>query len=857
MLGVRIHADVAVTNLKTFLLSCQLLLKRAFGLVEKNEALSELYCVPIYVNRSSLQKFLERNHAPSLETTTRRALFVISLIRERSPIHSEKVQSLARVSGGKPRTPEEFIEWCTSNPYFTEENKRKLNEAYTCYFSGPHQKYRERFRLDLAKQNFLEWVSGAQGHFPRTPMVVMKRILAGVGGFESDDVLAGASVSMPHGEASRSGELRRREPFPDIPPSVRTPSSGPTRAIKEVAFGGPENPETGFLSNEYECNVIFGGVPYRCAEAAYQAQKFPGHESEFRNLNADNAKTHAKRLSDEGIALRVDWREVNAAIMKQIIRAKFQDADLQRRLCALGSVPLVLNSEDTFWGRRKDGSGANRLGLILEETRDEYSCSLPAGVTWPSPAPEPDVLAEPPTPSPSALSGLPGPSRSPNQPTTAKQFQKWCQKNRYFNTDNKKYLADAYDRFFFKPYADCQMEVRPFDLERAKRNFLRWFQGAQRYFRHTSLEFMRGILEGVGSFDEAFPPEPIASPERAAVSASDSPAPPPAPEVDSPTPPRSPHRDVRSARPAQKLLQLPPEKSCPPFIPLTEHELDSFLRRFPMVMSSRAHHDGPPMLQFINMLHSIGAPAFGLSPEVNRTVVHQMQFVMYKIAHTKDSDAQQILLMNLIEGLTECIPVAQQRIDGMYQKFVGSSGFEAGFEAFIRTQKEQAVDRVLHRMYPRFEASGYDPSSDSPWNQFPHLKNGFVKVLGRERGFRLEGADADRHANYVDPSTRREDFLRFFDEEFSIPKLIQEFVCQVNGPAADAWSRDINNEDFYKWCGDNGLGEECVYQEELAYPSYSPALEEAHRDLTAAYITEQTALSVFERLGYIEPAPAS
>ena len=676
------------------------------------------------------------------------------------------------------------------------------------------------------------------------------------------------ALADPRARSDSSESRRGPPPSPlGVPPSwARTPSPSAAlvrpsivpRTVEEVSFGYSRDSKTGFLCNEYPTPINFGGYTYTCAEAAYQAQKFPGHESEFPGLNAGQAKAWAQYLDEHGGQWRDNWREVNVDLMKQIIRAKFQSPDLRRRLIALKSAPLVLNSADCFWGRVGE-KGENRLGLILGEIRDEYSSSPPAGVSPPFPALEPDVLAEPPAPSPSALSESPGPSRSPNEPTTAKQFHEWCQRNRFFSNENKGYLKDAYYRFFSKPYADCQRERRTFDLKRAKRNFLSWFQGAQHHFRHAKLEFMRGILDGVGSFDDVSPPEPIATPESSAVSEPDSPpasAPPPAPEADSPAPLRSLRRDASTARPTRKLREMPQAAVCPPFTPLTEPELMAFLQGFPDLMREGAHHGQVDMLDFIKWIHSQDNLAYGLSLEVKNVWKHQMQYVMYKIKNS-DPAAQRVLLANVVEGLKECVPVAQQTVEGLYQKFVGSGGFKEGFRAFLIAQKDQAVERVLHRMYPRFKQAGYNPSVDRAFNQFPHLKNGFVRYLGSEIGLHIEGAMTDPNANYVAPISRRDEFLRLFDEEFSISKLVREFVCQVNGPSAEAWSREINNESFFKWCGENGLGEESFYQEEGAYPSYSPAPEARHTSLGAAYITEQTALAVFEKLEYIEPASAS
>ena len=119
-------------------------------------------------------------------------------------------------------------------------------------------------------------------------------------------------------------------------------------------------------------------------------------------------------------------------------------------------------------------------------------------------------------------------------------------------------------------------------------------------------------------------------------------------------------------------------------------------------------------------------------------------------------------------------------------------------------------------------------------------------------GLKIGGSDTDPNANNVDPGRRRAEFLHLFHEEFSVESLVHAFVEQVNGSSEGAWRRAISKETFYKWCGDHDLGGETVYIEEEAekYPDYTHPGDE-HKAETAAYITEQTALSVFTKLGYV------
>ena len=82
----------------------------------------------------------------------------------------------------------------------------------------------------------------------------------------------------------------------------------------------------------------------------------------------------AKRLawaSDAG--LRADWDTVRDAVMLAALRTKFtQHAELHVRLLATGDTYLVEHTaKDAYWGDGGDGSGRNRLGVLLQQVRTE------------------------------------------------------------------------------------------------------------------------------------------------------------------------------------------------------------------------------------------------------------------------------------------------------------------------------------------------------------------------------------------------------------------------------------------------------------------------------------------------------
>ena len=128
-----------------------------------------------------------------------------------------------------------------------------------------------------------------------------------------------------------------------------------------------------FLSNMYNCTVMYNGCTYKCAESAFQAQKCI-KESEkrlFVGINGFDAKRLGRKVS-----LKSNWEIEKLAIMEEIVRAKFlQNPILAKKLISLqGNIQEDNSWNDTFWGVC-NGVGENHLGKILMKIRDELNSS--------------------------------------------------------------------------------------------------------------------------------------------------------------------------------------------------------------------------------------------------------------------------------------------------------------------------------------------------------------------------------------------------------------------------------------------------------------------------------------------------
>jgi ribA/ribD-fused uncharacterized protein len=150
-----------------------------------------------------------------------------------------------------------------------------------------------------------------------------------------------------------------------------------------------------------------GGFPLRVdgvlvpsAEALYQACRFP-HRPEVQSLiikqhSPMTAKMVSKPYRDDS---RGDWLSIRIRVMRWVLRVKLAMhwSSFGRLLLATEDCPIVEDSRrDDFWGAipQADGSlaGANVLGRLLMELREELKASSKEALKSVSPPPIVDFL---------------------------------------------------------------------------------------------------------------------------------------------------------------------------------------------------------------------------------------------------------------------------------------------------------------------------------------------------------------------------------------------------------------------------------------------------------------------------------
>lgn len=107
-------------------------------------------------------------------------------------------------------------------------------------------------------------------------------------------------------------------------------------------------------------------------EHRFQAAKTLNPAEQQLVLNAADAK-EAKTLGHT-ITMRPDWDEIKLETMLQLLRTKFSNPTLAKKLDDTGDAELIEGNRwnDTYWGVNiETGEGQNNLGKLLMKVRAE------------------------------------------------------------------------------------------------------------------------------------------------------------------------------------------------------------------------------------------------------------------------------------------------------------------------------------------------------------------------------------------------------------------------------------------------------------------------------------------------------
>lgn len=127
------------------------------------------------------------------------------------------------------------------------------------------------------------------------------------------------------------------------------------------------------FSNFSSFQIEWKGKLWPTSEHVYHSEKFEDEETKEKIRNMSSAHEALKFAEANKDKRRADWENVRLGIMKEILRAKVaQHAYVKKKLIDSGDRELIEGSwRDDFWGWGPKKDGANHLGKLWMEIRNE------------------------------------------------------------------------------------------------------------------------------------------------------------------------------------------------------------------------------------------------------------------------------------------------------------------------------------------------------------------------------------------------------------------------------------------------------------------------------------------------------
>lgn len=135
--------------------------------------------------------------------------------------------------------------------------------------------------------------------------------------------------------------------------------------------------EYAFLSNFYQCYIIYEGLVYPTVEHAYVASKTFDMNFRFRVLEIPSERAGAVKRLGRTIELRPNWEKVKVKIMQELLSKKFNQPVFKNLLLNTYPKKIIEGNlwHDNFWGicqcDKCSSNGKNTLGKLLMDIREE------------------------------------------------------------------------------------------------------------------------------------------------------------------------------------------------------------------------------------------------------------------------------------------------------------------------------------------------------------------------------------------------------------------------------------------------------------------------------------------------------
>jgi len=153
------------------------------------------------------------------------------------------------------------------------------------------------------------------------------------------------------------------------------------------------NEPYGFFSNFSQHPVFIKNELWATTEHYFQASKFEDPSVRNKIKNIKSPMDAAKEGRNRNNKLRPNWEDIKDEVMYEALFFKFlQHPKLRKELILTGDKILIEHTaNDIYWADGGDGSGKNKLGILLMGLRDDIkdissdpNIILPPWIPFPS-----------------------------------------------------------------------------------------------------------------------------------------------------------------------------------------------------------------------------------------------------------------------------------------------------------------------------------------------------------------------------------------------------------------------------------------------------------------------------------------
>lgn len=132
------------------------------------------------------------------------------------------------------------------------------------------------------------------------------------------------------------------------------------------------------FSNFAHYPFVIDHVEWPTVEHYFQAHKFMDKELQDKIRQLISPMDAALMGRDRQLPLRADWELIKDDVMRRAVYEKFkQNSEIKQILIDTGDSEIIEHTtNDAYWADGGDGSGKNKLGLILMEVRERLNKEL-------------------------------------------------------------------------------------------------------------------------------------------------------------------------------------------------------------------------------------------------------------------------------------------------------------------------------------------------------------------------------------------------------------------------------------------------------------------------------------------------